>query len=80
MELFCGRAGGWSTPNWPCCVAVVGSVRMGADGMPCFCHAALASASVDVGRVAALYVACGGMRTGVALRLANMCPGSGTPA
>ncbi|CAL4943604.1 unnamed protein product [Urochloa decumbens] len=60
MELFCGRRGSSSSagPNPPCCEAVVGSARRGADGVPCFCHVPVLSSGFDVDRISSLYAAC----------------------
>ncbi|CAN6291936.1 unnamed protein product [Urochloa humidicola] len=60
MELFCGgrSSAAAAGPNPPCCEAVVGSARRGADGVPCFCHVPALSGAFDVDRIASLYAAC----------------------
>ncbi|CAN6317327.1 unnamed protein product [Urochloa humidicola] len=58
MELFCGGRSSSAGPNPPCCEAVVGSARRGADGVPCFCHVPALSGRFDVDRIASLYAAC----------------------
>ncbi|RLN39810.1 hypothetical protein C2845_PM01G33000 [Panicum miliaceum] len=63
MELFCG-GGRPSSPSPPCCEAVVGSARMGAGGVPCFCHVPLLSGSFGVDRISGLYAACVGSGPG----------------
>ncbi|CAL4926590.1 unnamed protein product [Urochloa decumbens] len=81
MELFCGRRGSSSSsgpPNPPCCEAVVGSARKGADGVPCFCHVPVLSSGFDVDRISSLYAACvAASDPGAVPHLAvYMCPSS----
>jgi hypothetical protein len=73
MELFCG-GGRSSSPSPPCCEAVAGSARMGANGVPCFCHVPLLSSSFSVDRISSLYATCVGSHPGAARHLADMCP------
>ncbi|CAN6281967.1 unnamed protein product [Urochloa humidicola] len=76
MELFCGGRSSSAGPNPPCCEAVVGSARRGADGVPCFCHVPALSGRFDVDRIASLYAACVvASDPGAVLHLAvYMCP------
>nr|TKV92126.1 hypothetical protein SEVIR_9G143100v2 [Setaria viridis] len=74
MELFCRGGRSSSSPNPPCCEAVVGSVRGGADGVPCFCHVPQSSRSFGVDRISGLYAACVGSGPGDAGDLAGKCP------
>ncbi|KAL6637578.1 hypothetical protein ACP70R_025150 [Stipagrostis hirtigluma subsp. patula] len=76
MGLFCGPSSGQPTaPSFPCCEAVVGSVRAGAGGVPCFCRVArLPSSAIDVGRIADVYAACRGLPAGATRDvLTRMC-------
>ncbi|KAG2536185.1 hypothetical protein PVAP13_9NG167973 [Panicum virgatum] len=74
MELFCGGGGRSSAPSQPCCEAVVGSVRRGADGVLCFCHVPVLSSSFSVDRISSLHATCVGSGPGAARDLADMCP------
>ncbi|KAG2607292.1 hypothetical protein PVAP13_4NG236700 [Panicum virgatum] len=74
MELFCD-GGRPSSPIPPCCEAVAGSARMGADGVPCFCHVPLLSSSFGLDRISGLYAACVGSGHGADPNLpVYMCP------
>lgn len=54
--------------------AVVGSVRSGADGVPCFCHVPQSSRAFSFDRIASLYAACVGSVPGDAGDLGGKCP------